>query len=217
MAHTTYITKMLMPIKKTKYCQLKNILKHIFGLILCFMPYSVYALDNTDQNARQAINLKQSFLSCSIITSEHLTALQLYQRGIPKELASKSLPNISRDGRKRLAYIYDWVKKVGILNAYADINTNYARCSTLVYQQSGRPAPDLKEHAYYFCSGENKIRYEIILKLDRSHSIEDITKALPNSFITVARRYKHLIKEKGTLAAFDLTANNLKACLQQIE
>ena len=186
-------------------------------LILCFTSYSVSALDNTENSARQAVSVKQSFLSCSIITTEHLTALQLFQRGIPKELAADSLPSISREGKKRLAYIYDWVKQIGILNAYADINTNYARCSTLVHQQQGRPAADLIEHAYYFCSGENKIRFEIILKLDRNNSIEEITKNLPSSFIAVAQSYKNLIKKKGTLAAFDLTANNLKACLQQIE
>ena len=189
----------------------------LLTIALCLTSFSACALDNTDNNSRQAANVKQSFLSCSIITSEHLTTLQLYQRGIPKKLAAESLPNISRDGKKRLAYIYDWVKKVGILNAYADINTNYARCSTLVYKQQGRPAPDLKEHAYYFCSGENKIRYEIILKLDRNHSIKEITKDLPRSYITVTQRYKDLISDKGILAAFDLTANNLKACLQQIE
>lgn len=194
-----------------------KITNRLATMILCFASFSVCALDNTDSDTRQAVNVKQSFLSCSIITSEHLTALQLYQRGIPRELAADSLPNISRDGKKRLAYIYDWVKEIGILNAYADINTNYARCSTLVYKKQGRPAPDLKEYAYYFCSGENKIRYEIMLKLDRNHSIKEITKDLPASFLSVAQRYKILIKEKGTLAAFDLTANNLKACLQQIE
>ena len=189
----------------------------LLTIALCFTSFSACALDNTENNSRQATSVKQSFLSCSIITSEHLTALQLYQRGIPKKLAADSLPNISRDGKKRLAYIYDWVKKIGILNAYADINTNYARCSTLVYKQQGKPAPDLKEHAYYFCSGENKIRYEIILKLDRNHSIKEITKDLPRSYITVTQRYKDLISDKGILAAFDFTANNLKACLQQIE
>tara|TARA_R110001592_G_scaffold138511_4_gene357648 strand:+ start:30006 stop:30629 length:624 start_codon:yes stop_codon:yes gene_type:complete len=184
-------------------------------LITC--SFTASALDNTDKKGTQASAAKQSFLSCSIITSEHLTALQLYQRGLPKELALASLPGISRDGKKRLEYVYEWAKKIGILNAYADINTNYARCSTLVYEQSGRPAADLKEHAYYFCSGENKIRFEILLKLDRKMSMNEITNKLPARYLSVAQRYKSLINNKGMLAAFDLTANNLKACLQQIE
>ena len=98
-----------------------------------------------------------------------------------------------------------------------NVNTNYARCSTLVYEQNGQPAADLKEHAYYFCSGENKIRYEIILKLDKQMSMNEITHKLPARYTQVAERYKILISDKGMLAAFDLTANNLKACLQQIE
>lgn len=198
--------------------------KHTFILVkvtiiafLSCLSLHVFALDNTDEKGTQAPILKHSFLSCSIITSEHLTALQLYQRGLPKELALASLPGLSRDGKKRLGYVYDWAKKIGILNAYADINTNYARCSTLVYEKNGRPAPDLKEHAYYFCSGENKARFEIMLKLDRQMTIDDIIRNLPNRYIHVVKRYKNLIDEQGMLAAFDLTANNLKACLQQIE
>lgn len=197
----------------SKFLSMKSMV--IVFLLSC--SFTVIALDNTDKNGTQASSLKQSFLSCSIITSEHLTALQLYQRGLPKELALASLPGISRDGKKRLEYVYDWAKRSGILNAYADINTNYARCSTLVYEQNGRPAADLKEHAYYFCSGENKIRYEIILKLDQQMSMNEITHKLPIRYTQVAERYKRLINDKGMLAAFDLTANNLKACLQQIE
>lgn len=192
-------------------------ISHYLVLFLACYAFPALALDNTDQNGTQANRLKQSFLSCSIITSEHLTGLQLYQRGLPKELALDSLPNISRDGKKRLGYIYDWAKRTGILNAYADINTNYARCATLVFEQNGRPAADLKEHAYYFCAGENKIRYEMILKLDQNISMEAMLAGLPSRYVQVAQRYKKLIKEQGTLAAFDLTANNLKACLQQIE
>ncbi len=192
-------------------------LKNVSFIFLLSCSYLAFAIDNTDPQRTQASSPKQSFLSCSIITSEHLTALQLYQRGLPKQLAIESLPGISRDGKKRLEYVYEWAKKIGILNAYADINTNYARCSTLVTQQSGKPAADQKEHAYYFCAGENKIRFEIILKLDQKMSIEAISNKLPRHYRSVVMRYKNLIAEQGTLAAFDLTANNLKACLQQIE
>jgi hypothetical protein len=193
------------------------VIKTIVLTFLISCSFSVLALDNTDTKGTQVSAPKQSFLSCSIITSEHITALQLYQRGLPKKLALESLPGISRDGKKRLEYVYDWAKRIGILNAYSDINTNYARCSTLVYEQNGRPAADLKEHPYYFCSGENKIRFEIILKLDKNMSMNEITNKLPSRYTLVVERYKKLINDKGMLAAFDLTANNLKACLQQIE
>lgn len=188
----------------------------LFIACLFASPFSS-ALDNKNSSSKQVKQVKQSFLSCALITSEHLTGLQLFQRGLPLELASESLPNISRDGKKRLEFVYDLAKKIGILNAYADINTNFARCSTLVYEKNGKPAADLKEHAYYFCAGENKIRYEIILKLDRRFSLTEINRSLPASYQPIIARYKKLIDDEGLLAAFDLTANNLKACLNQIE
>lgn len=194
-----------------------KIIKCLLSLTILSISLASFAIDNTDQNRSQETKVKQSFLSCSLITSEHLTGLQLYQRGLPKNLALEALPNISRDGKKRLDYIYEWAKRTGILNAYADINTNYARCATLVYEQNGRPAPDLKEHAYYFCAGENRIRYEMILKLDRKTPIKEIVVGLPKRYTQVAKRYEMLIDKQGLLAAFDLTANNLKACLKQIE
>ena len=160
---------------------------------------------------------KQTHLSCAVISSEHLTALQLYQRGLPRKLAIESLPSISREGKKRLDYVYQLATRIGVLNAYADINTNFSRCSTLVHQYRGRPAPDLAEHAYYYCSGENKLRYEIILYIDKGLSQEELKQTIPESHHSVLRNYHRLIRRKGTLAAFDLTANNLKACIAQIE
>ena len=77
------------------------LMKSIIIAFLLSCSFAVLALDNTDKKGTQASSPKQSFLSCSIITSEHLTALQLYQRGLPKELALASLPGISRDGKKR--------------------------------------------------------------------------------------------------------------------
>ncbi|WP_197473221.1 hypothetical protein, partial [Oleiphilus sp. HI0123] len=122
-----------------------------------------------------------------------------------------------RKARKRVEYVYQLAKDIGTLNAYSDINTNFARCSTLVYKNKGLPAIDLAEHAYYFCSGENKLRFEIILLIDQGLSQEKLEAQIPTTHHKVLKQYQNLIKRKGTLAAFDLTANNLKACLQQIE
>lgn len=186
-------------------------------LLLGLSASSALAIDKQNTPQMQDQRVKQTFLSCAIITSEHLTALQLFQRGLPMQLAIDALPGISRDGRKRLEFVYDLAKRIGVLNTYADINTNFARCATMVYEINGKPAADLKEYAYYFCAGENKVRYEIILKLDRNFSTREITKDLPTRYHDTVSRYQNLIATQGTLAAFDLTANNLKACLQQIE
>jgi len=189
-------------------------------LFACFSGNSsAQTPDRASQNNTELYkqNFKQSHLSCAIITSEHLTILQLFQRGLPKKLAIDSLPSISRGARKRVDYVYDLAKSIGVLNAYADINTNFARCSTLVHQIKGKPAVDQKERAYYFCSGENKLRFELILNINQQFSLDYIYKKIPASHYAVANNYKRLIDEKGVLAAFDLTANNLQSCLKLIE
>jgi len=162
-------------------------------------------------------NFKQNFLSCAIITSEHLTVLQLYQRGLAKKIALTSLPRITPDARKRVDYIYNLANDIGILNTYADINTNFARCATLVYEVKGKPAADQKEYGYYYCAGENKMRFELLLQFNQGSSLDEIYKSLPASHYHVAKNYHQLFLKKGLLAAFDYTANNLKACLKLIE
>lgn len=161
--------------------------------------------------------IEQDYVSCSIITSEHLTTLQLYQRGVTLETALESLPRITRNGQKRVRYIYRLADGIGILNAYADINTNYARCSTQVYKQQGKPILDELNYGYYFCAGENKIRYEILLHTDRYMNLDRVLQKTPETHMNVAIEYFKLIENKGLLAAFDFTANNLKACLNNLQ
>ena len=186
---------------------------HLLFFVILILSNTTHAASNKDSKNTS----KQSYLSCSIITSEHLTVLQLYQRGLPRDLAIESLPNITRAAKKRVKYVYDLAKKIGVLNAYADINTNFARCSTMVYQIQGKPAADLKEHNYYFCSGENKIRFEIILMMNQNKAIKELIASFPNRYKPTIFQLSQVINAKGTLAAFDLTANNLKACLNQIK
>ncbi|MDX1452703.1 MAG: hypothetical protein R3183_09115 [Oleiphilaceae bacterium] len=157
-----------------------------------------------------------SYTACNNITSEQLTSLQLYQRGVPLKVALETLPNISRGAQKRLRYIYDLAKAQGILNTYSDINTNFARCATLVHSKFGTPAVDQREYGYYYCAGENKRRFEIILYIDQVHTPEKLLELVPSSHHQVALRYFDLIEREGLLAAFDYTANNLKACLNNL-
>lgn len=184
----------------------------ILCLICSCLSLSAYSATNNEAKKK----LKQSFLSCAIITSEHLTVLQLYQRGLPRDLAIEALPNITRAAKKRVKYVYDLAKKIGVLNAYADINTNFARCSTMVHQSKGRPAADLTEHSYYYCAGENKVRFELILLVNQNKTLDALISSFPSRYKATIINFYRLIKSKGSLAAFDLTANNLKACLNQI-
>lgn len=181
-------------------------------LTMMFCASTTYA-----ETTKNVALTDQTHLSCSIITSEHLTTLQLYQRGIPLEDALNSLPRISREAKTRVEYIYNMAQSLGILNAYSDINSNYARCSTLVHQQKDIPAQDQLEYGYYFCSGENKVRYELILLFNKYHTLERVLQDTPDTHHHIAYQYNKLITHKGLLAAFDFTANNLKACLSNLQ
>ena len=167
-------------------------------------------------NTKENESPSHDFISCSIISSEHLTTLQLYQRGVPLKTALESLPGISREAKKRVTYIYELATNIGILNAYADINTNYARCANLVFKKIGKPFIDEPGYGYYFCAGENKRRYEILLNTDRYMNLDKVIAKTPDTHIDVAISYYKLIEGKGLLAAFDFTANNLKACLNNL-
>jgi len=188
-----------------------TVISTVIVMLLSITPAISMAASEND-----SVAFEHSYISCSIITSEHLTTLQLYQRGLPLDVALESLPNISRSAKKRVKYIYDMAKKYGILNTYADINTNYARCSTLVYQQRGKPAIDRLAHGYYYCAGENRIRFDMILNIDQKWSLEKLLQSVTDKHKSIARNYFQLIESKGILAAFDLTANNLKSCLKQL-
>ena len=160
---------------------------------------------------------QHTFLSCAIITSEYLTTLQLYQRGIPLQTALENLPKISRSAKARVSSIYELANNIGILNAYADINTNFSRCSYKVFQAKGTPAKDQLDYGYFYCSGENKVRFEIILNSDRYLTLDKVLQKTPDSHIQTAIDYFSLIANKGLLAAFDLMANNFKSCLTNLD
>lgn len=188
----------------------------MFQILLLFSNHT-YANEPAESPNKGNIASLHTYLSCALITSEHLTTLQLYQRGLPKKLALEALPNISRQGRKRVDYVYDFAKQVGVLNAYTDINTNFSRCAYLVHKTKGVPARDLKEYGYYFCSGENKVRFELLLYIDQGYTSEKLKTIIAKKHHHLIGEYQNLVKNRGNLAAFDLIANNLKACLQQIE
>lgn len=182
--------------------------------LLCVSLISFISLFGvTFAHAEKRQTAEHSYISCAMITSEYLTALQLYQRGVTLDTAQTSLPKVSRKAKQRLSQIYQLAENIGILNAYADINTNYSRCADKVFKQLGTPAHDQLEYGYYFCAGENKRRFEIILYSDRYMNLDKVVKKVADTHLSVAIQYFQLIEKEGLLAAFDYTANNLKACL----
>lgn len=151
-----------------------------------------------------------------MMTAEYLTTLQLYQRGISEEQALKEIPFSSRGAKERLQQIYQLARSESILDSYSFINTNFARCAKQAHKTFGIPAKDTVDYGYYFCAGENKIRYEIILHINASFDLDKVLSQTPDTHLDTAISYYNLIKEKGILAAFDYTANNFKACLKRL-
>lgn len=162
-------------------------------------------------------DLEHDFISCSMLTTEHLTLLQLAQRGLNEREALAELPFRNKNAKARVSQVYALIAQEGILDAYSLVNSNYARCAQLVFEAKGKPAADLLEYPYYFCAGENRVRYEIILRINQSFNLDLVLAQTPDAYFDVAINYFKLIKNKGLLASFDYTANNLKACLSQIE
>ena len=185
-----------------------------FFLMLLIAPKS-YSSDQISQ-ASNDDNLEQGYISCSHITAENLTVLQLAQRGLTQAVALKELPFNHRKAKQRLAVVYKLVEEQGILNAYSIVNSNFARCAKLAHEVRGVPAKDMLEYGYYFCAGENKLRYETILRINDGFNLDKVLAETPDSHFDVAISYFKLIEQKGILASFDYTANNFKACLKRI-
>jgi hypothetical protein len=173
--------------------------------------FSANSFANSSQN-----NFEQTYASCSAITSEYLTLIQLYQRGIQVDQALASMPFQTAGSKERVIELYALIKELGVIDTYVQVNTNFARCSRLVYETSGTPETNTEEHAYYFCAGENKVRFEAILQVNQSYDLNKVLAATPDTHMDVAISYFNLIQDKGILAAFDYTANNFKACLKQV-
>lgn len=165
------------------------------------------------ENASSTSDASHDYISCAVITSEYLTILQLYQRGIDQKTALETLPLSNSAQKDNLRTLYEAIRKDGVLNTYSAINSNFARCATHVAAERGEPEKNTLEYNYYFCAGENKLRYEIILYTNESYDIDAVLKQIPDSHFDVAINYFRLIENQGLLAAFDYTANNFKACL----
>jgi hypothetical protein len=187
-----------------------NLNAHILFALLT-LAYSVGSAAS-----QKSTTFEHSYASCSAITSEYLTLIQLYQRGIGIDQALGALPFKAEASKSRATELYALIKKLGVIDTYVQINTNFARCSRLVYEQSGTPEQGNEEYGYYFCSGENKVRFETILTVNETYDLNKVISATPDSHMDVAITYFNLIKDKGILAAFDYTANNFKACLKQL-
>lgn len=155
----------------------------------------------------------QSFETCSMISSEYITVLQLLNQGFSGEQLSGSLPGLDDDGAARVQTLAAAAHRDGLADTFSAVNSEYARCSRHVYQQRGKPDPASREGHFYFCAGENKLRYEILIAATLDARIDAVLPQIPASREPIARAIFNLQQTKGTLAAFDAIGDELKYCL----
>ena len=184
------------------------ILKRVLGIIILLLLSSLSLA--TEKFA------EHSYQSCTLITTELLTTIQLYEKGIPLDILIESLPDLSKQGEKRVRLTYQLAEKAEALSSYSSINSDYAKCAKKVFSKHGKPAPTSTEYGYYFCSGENKLRYEIALSIYLKAKKDEIIPQLPKSRQKIGIHYFNLVEEEGLEAVFDLMANSLKHCVNQL-
>ncbi|MDC0663311.1 hypothetical protein [Marinobacter sp. SS21] len=163
----------------------------------------------------QAAGAAQSFESCSMITSEYLTVLQLMSRGFGRDTLMANLPEISEPAQARVNSLFSMVETDGLTESYSRINAEYSSCAKGVYQARGTPATGSREAHFYFCAGENKVRYEIVMAAVIGADRADVTPQLPPQYRPTVNALFDLHRSEGPLTVFDELASELKKCLIQ--
>lgn len=176
-------------------------------IMLSLLPYSSLAANK---------EIKHSYQSCTMITTELLTTAQFYNRGVPLKELIDSLPNLSPEGEKKVKSTYELIQQSDLLSTYSAINSDYAKCAKQVFTDQGKPSYGSQDYGYYYCAGENKLRYEIILSIFLKQSLEDIIPQIPASRRNIASHYFDLAETEGLEAVFDLMASSLKHCVTQV-
>lgn len=155
----------------------------------------------------------QSFETCSLITSEYLTVLQLVSRGFDQAALKNNLPGISERARKRVDALFEMVRQNGLTETYSTIHSEYARCAREVYQRSGLPPKGTREAHFHFCAGENKVRYEIAMAAFLEAPIKEVRRQLHPQHQQVADTIYRMHREQGVTAVLDTLASELKHCI----
>ncbi len=160
-----------------------------------------------------AADASQSFESCSMITSEYLTVLQLMSRGFDRDTLMADLPDISERAQARVHSLFAMAETAGLTESYSRINAEYARCAQGVYRHHGTPTAGSREAHFHFCAGENKVRYDIVMAAVIGADLSEVTPQLSAQHRPVASALFDLHRSEGPLIVFDELASELKQCL----
>jgi hypothetical protein len=185
-------------------------IRPVFYLIACLcLPLSAHAL------AADASST-QSYESCSVITGEYLTILQLSGRGLSAEILTESLPDISEDAARRAKALARLVQENGLTETYSTIYSEYATCAKNVYENHGIPESGSREDHFFYCAGENKIRYEISVAAIIGAEPADVISQLPPGYGKIVRDIFSLQQSAGSDVLFDTLATELKHCINGV-
>ena len=155
----------------------------------------------------------ESYESCSMITSEYLTIVQLHQKGFTPKQLKASLPGITTQGKQDVDALYRVIKRDGVVPTFANINGRYAQCAKRVFDKRGIPPKGSREDHYYFCAGENKIRYQVVLASYLGGTEKEILPQLANARRGLAKSLIAMAHKDGYEQTFDLLATQLKHCI----
>ncbi|MDX1635913.1 MAG: hypothetical protein R3280_14840 [Marinobacter sp.] len=156
---------------------------------------------------------QQSYESCSLITSEYVTVLQLIHRGFSRPALTEALPGISEPARQRVTALYDTVEDQGLAQTWGAVNSEYVRCATAVHDRVGQPPRISREGHFHFCAGENKVRYQVLRAAMQGASAGDILPQLNPIHRPTAKALLTLYGEDGALAVYSALADELKHCI----
>ncbi len=185
-----------------------TLLRSVTGLMVLGLAMAGTQVAGSEPDYRQ-----QSYETCSLITSEYVTVLQLIQRGFDRAALAQALPGLSDPARKRMAALYDTVERQGLLATYSAVNAEYARCAQAVHDRQGQPAAISRQGHFHFCAGENKMRYQILMAAVAGASEEAILARLNSIHRPTAAALLQLYREQDALAVFSTLADELKHCI----
>lgn len=181
-------------------------LRHL-GLLLLLGPFPLPAMAETPPVAGA------SYEACSMIASQYLTTVQLFQQGLEPEILKQTLPGLTDEGARRIDALHEQVQRAGLVETYSAINSRYARCAQEVHEERGQPERHERQHHFYVCAGENKIRYEILLAAWAGGDREEVLQQLHPQHQVAANTIYDLYQEQGKEAVFNQLATELKQCL----
>ncbi|SDX43767.1 hypothetical protein SAMN04487960_109110 [Marinobacter mobilis] len=156
---------------------------------------------------------RQSYESCSLITSQYLTVIQLLGRGFDEEMLQQTLPEITAESSARVAALGELVNNEGLTKTYTRVNVEFARCATAVYQQHGVPESGSREAHFHFCAGENKVRHEVLMAAMLEAPESAVRAQLPETHQSIVSPLYSLYGTDGADAVYDSLASELKLCI----